>query len=420
MLTPIAAVRRAGLARASPEALPGVADPARGTRVAIGFPSAALALSASWLVLRGWDVSTGLVPLLGLMACAALAERMSVQIGPRTVYTPSVPPIVLAGLLGGPLAGAAAGVATQLALTDAVWRRRSAWGGLAALQGLAAGMVGASVLSGGRAVLLAAGLALGAVTLVNTGGRLLIMLDRHARPLGAALLNGLRVDVLEGLLVTPILAALALGTPANDLLAVLAMGAVVAGIAIAHRQGERYRAAIASEQAMARRDILTGAPNRRAFEEALAAEHARIVRGGQPAGLVVVDVDSFKAINDTHRHEAGDAVLIEIVGRLTTALRPTDVIARWGGDEITVLAPGIHGERQLEVVCERIRSLVADAPVRVGDVHVPVTLSVGGTILDGSVTPATALSRADDALYRAKLTRNTTAVALLDDALDAA
>ncbi len=411
MLTSRAAARRA-VPRHSPEALPGVADPARGTRVAVGLPLAALALAGLWIVLRGPGVSSGLLAVAGLMVAAALAERMSVAIGPRSVYTPSVPPIALAGLLGGPLAGLAAGAATQLALSDAVWRRRSAWGGLAALQGLAAGLVGTALTAGSIGAPLAAGLALGGITTVNTLGRLLIMLDRNARPVLGALSNGLRVDALEAVLVTPILAVLLLAAPSGDILAVLAMGAIVAGVAIAHRQGEEYRTRLASEHAMARRDPLTGAPNRRAFEEALTAEHARIVRGGQPAGLLVVDVDYFKAINDTHRHTTGDAVLIEIVRRLTRALRPTDVVARWAGDEITVLAPGTHTERHLEAVCERIRALVADEPVTAGRKRVTATVSVGGTLLDGSVSPNAAMAHADDALYRAKHARNTTAVIL--------
>ncbi len=411
MLTSRAAARRAE-ARHSSETLPGVADPARGTRVAVGLPLAAAVLAALWVALHGPGVSTGLLTVAGLMIAAAVAERLSVEIGPRSVYTPSVPPIALAGLLGGPLAGLAAGAATQLVLSDSVWRRRSAWGGLAALQGLTAGLAGTALDAGSLGAPLAAGLALGGMTAVNTLGRLLIMLDRNAHPLLRALVNGLRVDALEAVVVTPILAVLLLAAPAGDVLVVLAMGAIVVGVAIAHRQGEDYRARLASEHAMARRDPLTGAPNRRAFEEALTAEHARIVRGGQPAGLLVVDVDYFKAINDTHRHTTGDAVLVEIVRRLTRALRPTDVVARWAGDEITVLVPGTHSERHLEVVCERIRALVASEPVVAGRTRVTTTVSVGGTLLDGSVPPTAAMAHADDALYRAKHARNTTAVIL--------
>ena len=349
--------------------------------------------------------------LVALMVAAALAERISVEIGPRSVYTPSVPPIALAALLGGPLAGLAAGAATQLALGDAVWRRRAAWGGLAALQGLSAGLA-VELPTGSAGTVSVVALALLAMTAVNTAGRVVILFDRAARPFVPTLLNGIRVDLLETVVVTPVVAALVLAAPMGELLAVTAMGAVVAAVAIAHRQSEEYRARLATEQAIARRDPLTGAPNRRAFEEALEAEHARIVRGGHPAGILVVDVDRFKAINDEHHHDVGDAVLRDIVGRVVAALRPSDTVARWGGDEITVLAPGLHDEAQLRAVGERIRSLVGETPSAGGPEVGRVTVSVGGTLLDGSVTPIEAVSQADEALYRAKRTRNATEIGL--------
>ena len=142
------------------------------------------------------------------------------------------------------------------------------------------------------------------------------------------------------------------------------------------------------------------------------SEHARVVRGGLPAGLFVVDLDRFKSVNDRFGHKVGDEVLIEVVRRLQTGLRPSDVVARWGGEEITVLAPGVRGQRQLEQFAERIRLIVRELPVATSTTALPVTVSVGGTLLDGSVPPSVALHRADGALYDAKRTRDASAVSL--------
>lgn len=390
----------------------GVADPSRGTRVAVGFSLLAAALATAWLVRNGFEVGTTVPVTVALLAVAAAAERIVVQLGPRSWYTASTPTIVLAALLGGPLVGFAAGVATQVARGEAVWRRRLAEGGLAAIQGLAAGIVG---LDGGAGAAGATGVALAAMAVavgVNSAGRLLVMLERRAAPLGRTWARGFLVDCLETVLVVPLLAVLLLAAETSATLVVATTVALLVALTIAKRSRESTEAALAAEQRNARRDELTGAPNRRAFEEALAAEHSRIVRGGTPAALLVVDIDRFKSVNDAHGHRAGDDVLVEVVRRLSDGLRPHDVVARWGGEELTVLAPMVRGRRQVEQLADRVRLLVGDRPVAAAAVHVPVTVSVGGTILDGSVPPESALQLADRALYEAKRTRDATAVLL--------
>jgi len=359
--------------------------------------------------------STLLISLV-LVALAAAASQAVVQLGPRSWYTAATPVVVLAGLLGGPLVGVAAGAATQVVRRGAVWRRAGAEGGTAALQGLAAGLVGLALVGGGdltgEEAAATAAVAMLAAVAVNSGCRFLIILERHPGRLVELWTRGIRVDLLEAVLVVPLLAVLLITSEANAVLVLAATGSLLASLLIVQRSRKSTAVALAAEQVNARRDQLTGAPNRRAFEEAMIAEHARVVRGGLPAGLFLIDLDRFKSVNDRFGHKVGDEVLIEVVRRVTDGLRPTDVVARWGGEEITVLAPGVRGRRQLEHFAERIRVLVRECPVATSTIALPVTVSVGGTLLDGSVAPSAALHRADGALYDAKRTRDAIAISL--------
>jgi diguanylate cyclase (GGDEF)-like protein len=341
------------------------------------------------------------------------AERISVQLGPRSWYTASPPTIVLAGLLGGPLVGVAAGAAGQIASTGSVWRRRFAEGGLGSIQGWAAGIAGGLAWSGPEGVAAMTAVALAAAVAVNTAGRAAIILARGTRPFRDVLVRGLTVDAVEAGIMTPLLAVLAYTAVTSEALTAAALAAGMAMLTIAHHLRLTTIEALDTERANARRDQLTGAPNRRAFEEALAGEHARIVRGSLPAGLFVVDIDRFKAINDRFGHAVGDEALVTVVRRLTESLRPSDVVARWGGEEITVLAPGLGGRHALERFAGRIRAIVGDTPLATATAEIiPVTVSVGATLLDGSIPPLAALRLADDALYDAKRTRDTASVRL--------
>lgn len=406
----VAAFRRPRHPRAPVHPSAGVADPRRGTVVALLYPAVALALVALWPSPgdAGPRVSAWLLAVV--VVAAILAERVSVQLGPRSWYTASTPTIVLAGLLGGPLAGALAGIGGPATTPGSVWRRRCADGGLAAIQGWSAGLVGAVALDGAGAALMLTAIAFAGAASLNTAGRLGIMLARRIGDVGTTLLRGLGVDLVEAAIMTPLIAVLVYTAPSSEALAAAALAGGIALLTVAHRLRLTTIEALLAEQATARRDQLTGAPNRRAFEEALEAEHARIVRGGVPAGLFVVDVDRFKLINDRFGHAVGDEALIAVVQRLTAGLRPSDVIARWGGEEITVLAPGMGGRPAVERFAERIRRLVCESPLAAGAAAVEMTVSVGGTLLDGSVEPNAAMRYADLALYEAKRTRNAAAV----------
>ncbi|HEX7899358.1 MAG TPA: GGDEF domain-containing protein [Planctomycetota bacterium] len=150
-------------------------------------------------------------------------------------------------------------------------------------------------------------------------------------------------------------------------------------------------------------DGLTGIPNKRYFQEALKRELARSQRHKRPLSAAVLDVDFFKKINDKHGHLAGDAVLREICARIKTTIRGDEVFARVGGEEFIVLMPETS-LKEAHGCAERIRKLVADAPVEVEKGSIPVTISIGLAHTDGETgtTAEELIGRADKKLYEAK------------------
>ncbi|MFT7776256.1 diguanylate cyclase [Roseateles sp.] len=153
--------------------------------------------------------------------------------------------------------------------------------------------------------------------------------------------------------------------------------------------------------AMARQagtDALTGLPNRRSLDAALAAQCAMAAREGRPCAVLMLDLDHFKAINDTHGHAVGDAVLRAFGQRLQAQLRRSDLCARYGGEEFVVLLAGTPFE-PAEEVGERLRVLVTAEPLVEG---VTATVSVGTASFRPGDDMASLLARADAALYDAK------------------
>ena len=115
---------------------------------------------------------------------------------------------------------------------------------------------------------------------------------------------------------------------------------------------------------LARHDVLTGLLNRRELEARFASEAARATRSGTPCGLVLIDVDRFKDINDTHGHERGDDALRRIAAVLQRTVRGNDTVARFGGDEFVVLLPGAHRD-EVAAAARRIGRVVRDAELSV-------------------------------------------------------
>lgn len=160
----------------------------------------------------------------------------------------------------------------------------------------------------------------------------------------------------------------------------------------------------ASEQLsfLARHDSLTGLANRTAFRDRITQALARSDRDQRAGALLMVDLDSFKTVNDTLGHDVGDLLLRHVGDQLRKFVRPYDVVARLGGDEFGVLLEDVNEARDVGRLAERILETIA-APFVVGDREVFTTASLGAVIFpfDGG-DPATLLRNVDFAIYRAK------------------
>ncbi len=152
------------------------------------------------------------------------------------------------------------------------------------------------------------------------------------------------------------------------------------------------------------KDPLTGLANRRHFQKVLGREIEVVTRSGEPALLLMLDIDHFKKVNDTYGHPAGDAVLRTVAQTLANCVRPMDTVARFGGEEFVIILPscqGLYGHQ----VAERIRESVSAMNVTVSvGVSIRVTISIGGAYAPRWVrsTSELWLDRADIELYRAK------------------
>jgi two-component system, cell cycle response regulator len=161
------------------------------------------------------------------------------------------------------------------------------------------------------------------------------------------------------------------------------------------RSRERFR-----DQAT--RDALTGIWNRRGILEILEEELDRAERNDRATGILMLDVDHFKTVNDTHGHLAGDRVLQESARRLSKNLRAYDCLGRYGGEEFLIVVPATD-ERELCELAERIRAGIESEPVHTELDDIQITFSIGATMAKpGERSIANAVAVADKALYRAK------------------
>ena len=159
--------------------------------------------------------------------------------------------------------------------------------------------------------------------------------------------------------------------------------------------GQRWRE-------MARHDPLTGLANRKAFTEAGLGVLARAQVDRRPGAVLMLDLDGFKPINDTHGHATGDRILIALASRLESTARATDVVARLGGDEFAILCPNLHGADNIDHFCSRLVTAIADIPDEICP-GCGLGASIGIAVYpDGGYDLNQLLGTADRAMYAAK------------------
>ncbi|WP_235963518.1 GGDEF domain-containing response regulator [Marinomonas colpomeniae] len=153
---------------------------------------------------------------------------------------------------------------------------------------------------------------------------------------------------------------------------------------------------------LASTDHLTGVANRRAFEVMLEREMTFTRQYGKPLACAIFDLDKFKAVNDTFGHDAGDAVLVDIVERIKSILGESGIIGRLGGEEFGIILPNIC-EEDAPSAFERYRCIVEEKPVIHKGRNISITTSIGvASFKGGREQKQTLLKRADEALYEAK------------------
>ena len=179
------------------------------------------------------------------------------------------------------------------------------------------------------------------------------------------------------------------------------------------RQRDELQSALAHQ---ATHDPLTELPNRSQARELVTAALHRARRSGAMTGLLFVDLDGFKAVNDAYGHAYGDEVLRTAAHRMRTAVRPGDVVCRLGGDEFVVLVEAVVAEGDLVELAQRLIAVVSE-PIAVGEEHVSIGASVGVSVArDAGIDPDVLFAEADTAAYRAKQ-RGRGRAEVFDDAL---
>lgn len=149
------------------------------------------------------------------------------------------------------------------------------------------------------------------------------------------------------------------------------------------------------------RDPLTGVGNRRYAESTLQRLHNMFVKDGLPYGVIFVDIDHFKNVNDTWGHGVGDMVLTMVANTIAAGLRALDVVCRWGGEEFLIMLPSVDCD-DLQRISERIRILIKNSWITHRGDFIRVNASFGGTVVRKGELPESVVARSDSELYYCK------------------
>ena len=337
--------------------------------------------------------------LLFWIAFGLLGSARTKGYGGHAVLTFHLPFIVAAMALGGPVAGGWVAAIATIELRElrevpwfgtlsnhAIVTLAAVIGGLvvAALRGILGPVLDPSLATlaaaaGGAFVLCAINVGLSATTIALREG---LGRDELGSVFNSSFRQTLGAEVILGWLLAVVYVAIAWWAPIVCFLLVL----------IVWRANDEHE--------LTTHDAMTGLHNRRGFEARYAATARRVRRGGTLAAVVMIDLDRFKAVNDTLGHAAGDEVLKQVADRLRGAIRYTDVAARRGGDEFAVLLSSVADGTAAEAVARRIHERLCE-PMVIGGQEVTIGASLGVTILE-EFTATDALETADRAMYGVK------------------
>ncbi|HWI13365.1 MAG TPA: diguanylate cyclase [Burkholderiales bacterium] len=158
----------------------------------------------------------------------------------------------------------------------------------------------------------------------------------------------------------------------------------------------------AALERLAYADFLTGLLNRRGMIDRMEIERNRLQRHGGRLGVLIIDIDDFKAINDSYGHGVGDQALVRCANLFREAMRSYDLCARWGGEEFLIIVPGVAGAAELLATAEKLRIAIEQNPLQVRAAAVHLTVSIGCCVAMPDAPVDAIIKTADDALYRAK------------------